>query len=102
MRQDIVSLLRLSDPDVYITGFDRPNLSFAIIRGENKRDYLQHYIQTHRRQAGIIYAATRKEVDNLCALLQKKGVSAGRYHAGLRTRKEWTARNSTSTTTSRS
>ena len=83
VRQDIVGLLRLSDPDVYITGFDRPNLSFAIIRGENKRDYLQHYIQTHRRQAGIIYAATRKEVDNLCALLQKKGISAGRYHAGL-------------------
>jgi len=83
VRQDIVGLLRLSDPDVYITGFDRPNLSFAIIRGENKRDYLQHYIQAHRRQAGIIYAATRKEVDNLCALLQKKGISAGRYHAGL-------------------
>ncbi len=83
VRQDIVGLLRLSDPDVYITGFDRPNLSFAIIRGENKRDYLQRYIQSHRRQAGIIYAATRKEVDNLCALLQKKGISAGRYHAGL-------------------
>lgn len=83
VRQDIVSLLRLSDPDVYIAGFDRPNLSFTIIRGENKRDYLQHYIQAHRRQAGIIYAATRKEVDNLCALLQKKGVSAGKYHAGL-------------------
>ncbi len=83
VRQDIVGLLRLSDPDVYITGFDRPNLSFAIIRGENKRDYLQRYIQSHRRQAGIIYAATRKEVDNLCTLLQKKGISAGRYHAGL-------------------
>ena len=83
VRRDIISLLRLSDPDVYITGFDRPNLSFAIFRGENKRDFLQHYIQTHRRQAGIIYAATRKEVDNLYALLQKKGISAGRYHAGL-------------------
>jgi ATP-dependent DNA helicase RecQ len=83
VRQDIVTLLRLIDPDIYITGFNRPNLSFTIIRGENKRDYLQHYIQNHRRQAGIIYAATRKEVDNLCALLQKKGILAGRYHAGL-------------------
>jgi ATP-dependent DNA helicase RecQ len=83
VRQDIVGLLRLSDPDVYIAGFDRPNLFFAIIRGENKRDYLQHYIQTHRSQAGIIYAATRKEVDSLCAILKKKGISAGRYHAGL-------------------
>ncbi len=83
VRRDIVSLLCLSDPDFYITGFDRPNLSFALIRGENKRDYLQHYIQAHRHQAGIIYAATRKEVDNLCALLQKKGIATGRYHAGL-------------------
>lgn len=83
VRRDIVALLRLNNPDIYITGFNRPNLFFAIVRGENKRDYLQHYIQSHRRQAGIVYAATRKEVDNLCALLQKKGIPSGRYHAGL-------------------
>lgn len=83
VRQDIVSLLGLNNPDIYITGFNRPNLSFTIIRGENKRDYLQNYIQSHRNQAGIVYAATRKEVDNLCTLLQKNGFAAGRYHAGL-------------------
>lgn len=83
VRLDIVSLLRLENPDIYITGFDRANLYFSIIRGENKRDYLQHYIQSRRNEAGIIYAATRKEVDNLYALLKKRGIAAGRYHAGL-------------------
>jgi ATP-dependent DNA helicase RecQ len=83
VRQDIIGLLRLNSPDVYITGFDRPNLFFGIIRGENKRDYLQRHIQAHRSQAGIIYAATRKEVDSLYTLLQKKRIAVGRYHAGL-------------------
>jgi len=83
VREDIVGLLRLDNPDIYITGFNRPNLSFTIVRGGNKRDYVQNYIHSHQSQAGIVYAATRKEVDNLCALLQKKGFAAGRYHAGL-------------------
>lgn len=81
--QDIITLLALKKPDIYMTGFDRRNLSFTVIRGENKQDFTLKYIDTNKEQSGIIYAATRKEVDNLYTLLYKKGYSVGKYHAGL-------------------
>ncbi len=81
--QDIITLLALKKPDIYMTGFDRKNLSFTVIRGENKQDFTLKYIDTNKEQSGIIYAATRKEVDNLYTLLYKKGYSVGKYHAGL-------------------
>jgi ATP-dependent DNA helicase RecQ len=81
--QDMIRLLALSNSHVYITGFNRENLSFAVVRGENKRDYLINYLQGHHQQSGIIYAATRKEVDILFALLNKNGYAVGRYHAGM-------------------
>jgi ATP-dependent DNA helicase RecQ len=81
--QDIITLLALKKPDIYMTGFDRKNLSFTVIRGENKQDFTLKYIDTNKEQSGIIYAATRKEVDNLYSLLYKKGYSVGKYHAGL-------------------
>nr|WP_092073378.1 DNA helicase RecQ [Dendrosporobacter quercicolus]NSL48743.1 DNA helicase RecQ [Dendrosporobacter quercicolus DSM 1736] len=83
VKTDIAALLSLVQPDVYVTGFDRPNLSFTVLRGENKQKFIMNYLQTNSRQSGIIYAATRKEVDGLYELLLKRGVSAGRYHAGL-------------------
>lgn len=81
--QDIITLLALKNPDMYMTGFDRENLSFTVIRGENKQDFTLKYITANKEQSGIIYAATRKEVDNLYSLLYKKGYSVGKYHAGL-------------------
>lgn len=81
--KDIVALLALQKPDIYITGFDRENLLFTVVRGENKPDFTLKYIDANKGQSGIIYAATRKEVDNLHTLLQKKGYSVGKYHAGL-------------------
>ncbi|HWJ02027.1 MAG TPA: DNA helicase RecQ, partial [Verrucomicrobiae bacterium] len=81
--QDISKHLALRDPGVYITGFDRENLSFAVKRGENKRDFVLRYLAKNKEQAGIIYAATRKEVDTLYEFLHKKGFSVGRYHAGM-------------------
>lgn len=81
--KDIVALLALQKPDIYITGFDRENLLFTVIRGENKQDFTLKYIDANKSQSGIIYAATRKEVDNLHTLLEKKGYSVGKYHAGL-------------------
>ncbi|WP_371381509.1 DNA helicase RecQ [Sporomusa aerivorans] len=83
VKRDIENLLALRWPQVHITGFDRPNLSFAVLRGENKQQFILQYIKANARQSGIIYAATRKEVDNLYELLRKKGYAAGRYHAGL-------------------
>ncbi|MEG6520681.1 DNA helicase RecQ [Desulfotomaculum sp. 1211_IL3151] len=81
--QDIVRLLSLKKPSIYVTGFNRENLFFSVIRGENKKDFIADYIASHRGQAGIIYAATRKEVDNLQHWLQREGYAVGKYHAGL-------------------
>ncbi|MEG6586100.1 DNA helicase RecQ [Dendrosporobacter sp. 1207_IL3150] len=83
VKGDVVSLLSLKQPDVYVTGFDRPNLSFTVLRGEDKQKYILNYLKSNSRQAGIIYAATRKEVDGLYELLLKRGIAVGRYHAGL-------------------
>ncbi|MDD4170267.1 MAG: RecQ family ATP-dependent DNA helicase, partial [Desulfotomaculaceae bacterium] len=83
VRQDIIKMLGLKKPTCVVTGFNRENLSFAVVRGENKRDFLLEYLAGSKEQAGIIYAATRKEVDNLYELLCKKGYAAGKYHAGL-------------------
>ncbi|WP_044036648.1 DNA helicase RecQ [Clostridium bornimense] len=83
VRQDIVNLLKLNSPKIFITGFDRENLSIDIIKGGNKKEYILKYIEKNRNQCGIIYASTRKEVDNLYEMLQNKGYSVGRYHAGL-------------------
>lgn len=80
---DIVHLLELRDPSVFVTGFDRPNLHFSVVVGEDKRTYVERFVASHVEDAGIIYAATRKEVDALYTRLVKRGVAAGRYHAGM-------------------
>lgn len=80
---DISRLLNMKNPRVFVTGFDRENLSFMVVRGENKRDFIERYIETNRNQSGIIYAATRKEVDGLHQFLRSKGIAAGKYHAGM-------------------
>lgn len=83
VKDDIVNLLALRQPAVRVVGFDRPNLFFQVLRGEDKPRFVLSYLQTNAAQSGIIYAATRKEVDGLYERLQKKGYAVGRYHAGL-------------------
>ena len=83
VRADMAKLLELAQPDVYVTGFKRENLHLSAIKGVDKNNYITRYVESHREQAGIIYAATRKEVDALHAQLQAKGYKAGRYHAGM-------------------
>ena len=83
VREDIIRLLHLHEPAVHVTGFDRPNLYFEVRRGENKRKFITNYIKTHKDEAGIVYAATRKQVDTLYRVLTKAHIAAGRYHAGL-------------------
>lgn len=83
VREDIVNLLALDNPKIFITGFDRENLTIDIVKGGNKKDYILKYIEKNKNQCGIIYATTRREVDNLYELLQSKGYLVGRYHAGL-------------------
>ncbi len=83
VKQDIIKLLELTAPKVYVTGFDRSNLFFSVRKGANKLDYVVKYLQVHNSEAGIIYAATRKEVDRLYEVLYKRGIGVGKYHAGM-------------------
>jgi ATP-dependent DNA helicase RecQ len=83
VRADMAKLLELADPDVYVTGFKRENLHLSAIKGVDKSKFIIRYVESHREQAGIIYAATRKEVDSLYEQLRAKGYLAGRYHAGM-------------------
>lgn len=80
---DMTSLLRLSQPSIFVTGLGRDNLAMSVLRGENKREFILNYAHTHAHQPGIIYAATRKDVDDLYQRLNDSGVPTGRYHAGL-------------------
>lgn len=84
IKQDIIELLGLVDPQVFVTGFDRQNLHFTVLRGENKQEFVLDYLQANRGKSGIIYAATRKDVDTLTKNLQEHGIAAGKYHAGMR------------------
>ena len=83
VRADIVRLLGLQEPRIHVTGFDRPNLYFEVRRGENRKAFIERYLKSHPSDAGIIYAATRKDVDALYSLLSRKHFAVGRYHAGL-------------------
>lgn len=80
---DIVETLSLSHPNVIVTGFDRPNLSFSVVTGRDKRDFIHEYLSKHPQDAGVIYGATRKEVDGLYEFLKRKHYAVGHYHAGL-------------------
>lgn len=83
VRKDVIKLLSLQAPNVYVTGFNRENLYFSVVKGSNKKDYIIDYLNSHKTQAGIIYTATRKETENLYNYLQEKGFQAARYHAGM-------------------
>ncbi|WP_127583075.1 DNA helicase RecQ [Paenibacillus koleovorans] len=83
VRTDIVRLLALQEPQVHVTGFDRSNLSFSVLKGVNRDDYVDQYVTKHADQAGIVYAATRKEVDQVHQQLKRRGIPAGKYHAGM-------------------
>lgn len=83
VRTDIINLLCLENPDYYITGFDRENLSINIVKSSSKNKYILDYIQNHKNESGIIYVATRKEVENIYNGLSKRNISVSKYHAGL-------------------
>ena len=76
-------LLGLHMPRLVVTGFDRPNLRFEVLKPEKKPAALQELLQLRKKQCGIVYCSTRKDVEKVCARLQEQGFSATRYHAGL-------------------
>ncbi len=83
VKNDILCTLNLSAPGVVVTGFDRKNLYYSVENIRRKDDFVAGYIEKHSTESGIIYCATRKNVDNLYEMLFKKGVPVTRYHAGL-------------------
>lgn len=83
VKDDIVRTLRLNDPEVLVTGFDRKNLFFSVEKPVKKERYVLQYVEEHCDESGIIYCSTRKNVEVLCDLLLSEGVTATRYHAGL-------------------
>lgn len=80
---DIKRLLKIPDGNHIQTGFGRENLRFQVVKDQKKEQYLVEYLKINKNQSGIIYAATRKEVDRIYHLLKKFGFSIGRYHGGL-------------------
>jgi ATP-dependent DNA helicase RecQ len=83
VRDDMVNALKLKDPLVLVTGFDRKNLRFEVRHPRKKYDMLINYLYDKNDGIGIIYCSARKTVDNLCEKLTQNGYKATRYHAGL-------------------
>ena len=85
VREDILEVLDLESPYINVSGFDRENLYFEVRPARGKKDAIKEYLTQHREDSGIIYCATRKNVDELYLELQNAGFSVGRYHAGMGT-----------------
>ena len=83
VREDIICSLGLNNPYFLVTGFDRENLFFQVDKPQNKERFILDFIERHRGESGIIYCATRKNVDSLYTLLRKQHISVGKYHAGM-------------------
>lgn len=83
VKQDMLALLGLENERIFIGGFDRPNLYFRVVANADKLHFVLAYIQKHRGESGIIYAATRKEVDRVYTELHSRGLRVGCYHAGM-------------------
>ncbi len=85
VKEDIACILKLKSPEIIVTGFDRENLYYSVehIAGKRKDVFVMDYLKKHPRESGIIYCATRKNVDALYEILCKQGIAAARYHAGM-------------------
>lgn len=83
VKDDIINIMSLHNPKILVTGFDRENLFFEVRTGKNKDEQLFHYLQSHLEESGIIYCATRKNVEKVCEYLELRGLPVTRYHAGL-------------------
>ena len=83
VKNDIACILNLINPKIVVTGFDRENLYYQVEQIRKKDDYIVSYIEKHPQDSGIIYCATRKNVDSLHEILFKRGIPVTKYHAGL-------------------
>ncbi|UII58511.1 DNA helicase RecQ (plasmid) [Cytobacillus spongiae] len=83
VQADILHHLHIPDQFKVLTGFQRTNLFFQVVKGEDRKRWVEKYVQKNHQHSGIIYCATRKEVENLYLFLEKKGFSVGKYHGGM-------------------
>ncbi|SFA87696.1 MULTISPECIES: DNA helicase RecQ [unclassified Bacillus (in: firmicutes)] len=83
VRRDISEALHIDDQNEVVTSFERKNLSFSVIKGQDRDQFLMDYVKKNIHESGIIYAATRKQVDQLHLQLKKAGLKVARYHAGM-------------------
>ncbi len=83
VKRDILEILHIRDHVEVITGYNRENLYFSVLQPKNKRMALDRLLQKYEGKTGIIYCATRKNVEEICDFLQGKSMPATRYHAGL-------------------
>ena len=83
VKNDIIANLQLSSPSVFVTGFDRPNLSFSVLQGIDKLYFLANYFKENKDSSGVVYASTRKDVEKLYEYFIMRGYKVGKYHAGL-------------------
>ncbi|MFI8687339.1 DNA helicase RecQ [Rossellomorea sp. NPDC077527] len=83
VQEDILHHLQIPDQNKVLTGFQRTNLFFQVVKGEDRKRWVEKYVSKNKQHSGIIYCATRKEVENLYLHLEKKGYAAGKYHGGL-------------------
>ena len=84
VRKDILNLLELINPYSYLGSFNRENLSICIHKEEDKAEFVKDYIRNHEEVSGIVYCATRKEVDALYYYLKERGIEVVKYHGGLK------------------
>ncbi|MDX2003398.1 MAG: DNA helicase RecQ [Chitinophagales bacterium] len=82
-RQDIVAQLHLNNPQVFISSFDRPNLNLKVLPARNRLKSIVDFIHNRPNQSGIIYCLSRKGTEELAQRLQKAGIKAEYYHAGM-------------------
>ena len=83
VREDILRHLALETPETAVTGFDRENLTFRVLRPANKAQTLLEYVRQRPEDSGIVYCSTRKQVERVASILQEDGILAGAYHAGM-------------------
>ncbi|MGD6817909.1 DNA helicase RecQ [Metabacillus sp. 113a] len=83
VREDICRSLKIDEKYSILTGFARENLSFSVIKGQDRLRFLKEFLKKNEKESGIIYAATRKNVDQLHDHLNKSGIRVSKYHAGM-------------------
>jgi ATP-dependent DNA helicase RecQ len=82
-RADIIERLGLEDARIFITSFDRPNISYSIVERDKPREQLRAFLEKHKDESGIVYCLSRNKVETIAEWLNKQGIRALPYHAGM-------------------